>query len=262
MTSLSVASLGSGSKGNATLISYADTLIMVDNGFSCKETEARLSARNIFPQSINHLLVTHEHADHCKGVAAFANKYQIAVWANYGTSLHPSLANVEHFNLFDSHQDFQCGELHVTPVVVPHDAREACQFVFTANQHKPNQHKLGLLTDLGSITPLIIEKYANCHILLLEFNYEYQRLLNGSYPASLKARISGDLGHLSNQQSCEFLSKVSMQQLQQLVVMHISEENNCPTLVEKSLNQLQLDENIKINLAQQSCGFDWIGVAI
>lgn len=253
MNKLAVTSLGSGSKGNATLIHFADTLLLVDNGFSCKEIESRMQLREIQPDKVTHLLVTHEHNDHFKGVAAFANKYDIPVFMSYGTSLHKNSSRIKNLNILNCHGEFQCDDIIVSPIVVPHDAREACQFTFYAGQKK-----LGLLTDLGSITPLIIKEYDDCHILLLEFNYEHERLLRGDYPAVLKARISGDFGHLSNQQAAEFLKKLSKKALEFLVVMHISGENNSAQLVLETIKQLKLDSSINLLIAEQNQGFGWI----
>lgn len=255
MDKFSVSSLGSGSKGNASLVAFADTLLMIDNGFSCKETEARMFARNIQAEQVTHILVTHEHSDHCKGVSAFANKYSLPVFMSYGTSLHKSAGSIEDLRIFDSHSAFNCGEIKVSPVVVPHDAREACQFIFQVNQKK-----IGLLTDLGSVTPLVYEQYSDCNILLLEFNHDYEKLLSGSYPAKLKARVSGDFGHLSNRQACEFLRKVSTDQLDYLVAMHISEQNNCAKVVEQEIKEVELNPLTQLILAKQNQGFDWLQV--
>src|SRR5690606_27301733 len=113
----------------------------------------------------------------------------------------------------------------VLPVPVPHDAREPCQYVF---QYR--QQRCGLLTDLGSVTPHLVEAYRRCDALLLECNHDVQMLAEGAYPPSLKRRVGGDYGHLNNGQSAAFLSQLEHERLQQLVLSHLSEQNNTPAL--------------------------------
>ncbi|WP_444998239.1 MBL fold metallo-hydrolase [Aliikangiella sp. IMCC44359] len=253
MAKLRVCSLGSGSKGNATLVEYNETLLLVDSGFSCKELEQRLVSRSVSAKQVSAVLVTHEHSDHFNGVPAFANKYQLPVWMSPGTSLHPRAAKIKSLNLFNSHTEFILGDFKVMPVAVPHDSREACQFVFQANDKR-----VGILTDLGHITPYVQSCFASCDILLLEFNHDKKRLMQGRYPASLKARVSGSFGHLNNEQAAEFLRHIQLSKLQYLVAMHLSEENNCPDIVNKVVAELNLGDNTQFLLAEQPIGFDWL----
>lgn len=245
-------SLGSGSKGNGTLISIADTILLVDCGFSTKETIRRLSIKGLEPEQISAILVTHEHADHVNGVAGLANKFSLPVWLNKGTSLHKKCLNIKNKQLFNSHCSFQVGDIQVTPVTVPHDSREASQFTFQSHSSK-----LGLLTDVGHITNHIIEAYSDCTGLLLEFNYDHEMLIQGKYPFALKKRVSGDLGHLSNLQAAELLSKIDLQKLQTLVAMHMSEENNREEIVLKLLEKIEGIESVNYMLASQLEGINW-----
>ncbi len=224
---------------------FAETLLLIDNGFSCKETEARMLQHNINPEDLTAVLVTHEHADHFSGVPRFVNKYKLPAWMSYGTSLSPKASTIQQLNLFSGHENFSLGEIDILPIAVPHDSREAYQFIFQANDLK-----VGLLTDLGCITPFIREQYANCHLLMLEFNYEHQKLMGGSYPASLKARVSGNFGHLSNDQAKEFLTFEMTQQLRYLIAMHLSEENNSHDLVMQSIESSQINKQTKVFIAE------------
>ncbi|MCW8876667.1 MAG: MBL fold metallo-hydrolase [Kangiellaceae bacterium] len=250
---LRVTSLGSGSKGNSTLVQYKSTNILVDSGFSCRELESRLSARGVLPQKVNAVLVTHEHSDHFKGVPAFANKYEIPVWMSKGTSLHPTVSKLKDLNLFNSHVDFVIGEINVEPILVPHDSREACQFVLSAEQSR-----VGILTDLGHITPFIVQKFQQLDALLIEFNHDKSMLLHGKYPPKLKSRVGGPLGHLSNEQALEFLSDYNCSRLKVICAMHLSEENNCAELVQSILEELTSGLSVDFVLADQNDGFDWI----
>ena len=251
----SVTSLGSGSKGNATLVRYDESLLLIDNGFSCKELVSRMSERHVDPNDVSAILVTHEHSDHIKGVPAFSKKFSVPVWMSSGTSLHKNAENLNELNLFNSHQDFSIGDITVCPVSVPHDSREACQFVLK-HEHK----KIGVLTDIGHITPYVIEQYQDCDILLLEFNHDRELLLNSHYPASLKARVTGSLGHLSNQQAANFLNKKITNKLQYLIAMHLSEENNSVEIVRQCISNTELKPSTQVKIAGQANGFDWISV--
>jgi len=248
-------SLGSGSKGNSTLISFDETIILIDCGFSLKETCRRLALKGLAPEQISAILVTHEHADHITGVAGLSSKYSIPVFINKGTSLHSRCASIKNQQIFNSHCSFEFAEFNILPVAVPHDSREATQFILTASGQT-----IGLLTDVGHITSHIIDSYSVCDGLLLEFNYEHERLMQGSYPISLKRRVSGDLGHLSNQQSIDMLSKIASPKLKQLVVMHISEENNSAELVNRKLDSLSLIDHVDRLIADQCEGFDWLSL--
>lgn len=245
-------SLGSGSKGNATLVVFADTIILIDCGFSVKETVRRLANVGLLPEQISAILVTHEHGDHISGVARFSNKFSIPVWLNKGTSLHKKCDDIKLKNIFSSHNLFKLASFEITPVPVPHDSREATQFVFTVGTQK-----LGLLTDVGQITEHIISAYSGCNALLLEFNYDHEMLINGNYPHSLKRRVSGGLGHLSNDQAINFLETFESAKLQWLVVMHKSEENNRESIINSKLERLSFLESVDYFIASQSKGFKW-----
>ena len=245
-------SLGSGSKGNGTLVAFDNTIILIDCGFSLKESVRRLALKGISPQQISAIIVTHEHSDHVSGVAGLANKYSIPVWLSKGTSLDKKCAPIKSMLLFNSHLSFQIGEIRVTPVTVPHDSREATQFILSA----ANQ-SIGLLTDVGHITRHILDAYSVCNALLLEFNYDQQMLMQGPYPYALKQRVSGGLGHLSNQQAAEMLTCMDLSNLRKLVAMHISAENNRSELVEQKLSAITAINSIKYYLADQARGFDW-----
>ena len=152
------ASLGSGSRGNSTLVQQGETLLMIDNGFSTKETDKRMAKFGVSGEEISAILVTHEHADHLGGVARYARRYDIPVWASHGTAT--MIKDVDGVQCFNSHASFELGELSVEPVLVPHDAREPTQFIF-----KSRELKLGVMTDTGSITEHMVEALTGCDII-------------------------------------------------------------------------------------------------
>ncbi len=246
------ASLGSGSKGNATLIEVDETCVLLDCGFTLAETERRLSLLECPPESISAILVTHEHGDHSAGVGRLSRKYRLPVWLTVGT-YHACKDNdfaATHF--IDTLTAFEIPPLHVQPFPVPHDAREPCQFVFSNGTHR-----LGVLTDVGSITPCIIEHLNGVDALLLECNYDDAQLKSGSYPYGLKKRVAGNYGHLDNQQSRHILDRIDTQNLQHLVGMHVSEKNNQTDQVMKVLSSVNSARSIDIRIATQESGFFW-----
>lgn len=246
------ASLGSGSRGNCTLIETDGTAILVDCGFSMRETERRLKrlAREI--EQVSAILVTHEHGDHVRGVASLAKKYNIPVWSSRGTAKAAKLVELQSWQCIDIHQTFEINNLQIQPVPVPHDAREPCQFVFS-----DGDWRVGVLTDTGSITPYIEEQYSSCDAFILEANHDEEMLANGPYPVSLKQRVGGDYGHLNNQQAKNLLSSIDTSKLQYLVASHISDKNNTTELAQETMSEA-LDTGASwIDVATQEEGLDW-----
>jgi phosphoribosyl 1,2-cyclic phosphodiesterase len=250
------ASLGSGSRGNATLVEAGTTLIMIDCGFSCRETEQRLARLGRTPADLSALLVTHEHGDHVRGIPLLARKYDLPVWVTRGTHRVMRDSVVPRLQYFDGHTTFCIDELRVRPFTVPHDAQEPCQFVL---EHR--QRRFGVLTDTGRMTPHIIECLNACDALLLECNHDTDMLACGPYSASLKRRVGGPLGHLSNSQAGSLLSRLDCSRLQCLVAAHLSDKNNRPALAQAALAQALDCEAGWIGIADQETGLDWQAIA-
>ena len=248
------ASLGSGSKGNATLVRTADTLLMVDCGFSMRETTRRLAALDVQAEQIDAILVTHEHGDHCAGVASLSRRFQIPVYLTHGTAGTGRCDGSHSLLCFNSEDSFAIGSLQVKAVTVPHDAAEPCQFRLSSGGRS-----LGILTDLGSITPHVLDNYRDCHSLLLEFNHDLLMLQAGSYPPALKRRVGGDWGHLNNMQAAQLLRDLGAARPGQLVVAHVSENNNSRQKAEEALLSV-LDSLEGVVWAEQAGGFDWLAV--
>lgn len=254
---LKVASLGSGSKGNATLVSNGEVTVMVDCGFTVKEVLKRLPRINLEPEQIDGILVTHEHQDHISGVGALSRKFSIPVWATRGSLLSGKCGNLPECNIIEGFSPFSIGSLNITPLSVPHDAREPCQFLFTQEQVR-----LAILTDLGCFTPKIIEQLTPCHGILLECNHDEDMLWNGPYPDRLKQRVAGRMGHMSNRQAIELLQQMDLDVLQLVIATHLSEQNNCPTLVGELLAETLRWPTEQIKIAEQELGFDWHEVTL
>jgi phosphoribosyl 1,2-cyclic phosphodiesterase len=244
--------LGSGSKGNATLVEKGSTHLLIDNGFSLRELERRLGRIGREAGDLSAILVTHEHSDHISGVGALARKYRIPVWMTPGTWKRQRTGEVPKISLFNCHQDFIINDIQVHPFPVPHDAREPAQFVFS-----DGAKRLGILTDSGTVTPHIEAQLDGCDALILECNHDDEMLRTGPYPMVLKMRVGGDLGHLSNDQAEAVLNDIDSSRLQHLIAAHLSEKNNLPALACEALSRGLGCETHWIALADQDDGLDW-----
>ena len=252
------ASLGSGSSGNATLIECGDTALLVDCGFSVRETERRLQRLGYGAERLSALLVTHEHSDHAGGIAALARKYNLPVYATRGTvrGCRPSIAlqGWSRLQRIEPGVTFTVGAIEVLPVPVLHDAGEPCQYRFDYRGRR-----FGLLTDLGSIDDRVVEAYRGCDALLLECNHDRDMLRNGPYPWPLKQRVGGPLGHLSNAQAAELLASLQPERLQLLAMAHLSLKNNTEILARAAVAPL-LRSDQTLLAAHQMNGLAWCEV--
>lgn len=250
------ASLGSGSRGNATLVEAGSTLVMIDCGFSCRETERRLSRLGRTAADLSAVLITHEHGDHVRGVPLLARKYDLPVWMTRGTQRVMRDNAMPRLQFFNGHTPFSIDGLQVSPFTVPHDAQEPCQFVFEFQARR-----LGVLTDTGRMTPHIVECLDACDALLLECNHDADMLATGPYSTRLKQRVGGPLGHLSNAQAGRLLSQLDCSRLQHLVAAHLSDSNNRPELAQAELARVLDCEADWIGVARQEAGLDWRRIA-
>ncbi|MDH4014767.1 MAG: MBL fold metallo-hydrolase, partial [Chromatiales bacterium] len=161
---LRVAVLASGSKGNAALIEFGDTSILLDCGLGVAQLKKRLSLIGRSPTDITAMLVTHEHGDHCAGAAAVSSRFGLPVWMTPGTAEALNGKQFARTVRFNCHANIQIGELVIEPIPVPHDAREPCQFLFRAHDRR-----VAWLTDLGHVSAHVARVAAGCNGLLLEF---------------------------------------------------------------------------------------------
>lgn len=244
--------LGSGSRGNATLVEADGTCVMIDCGFTVRETEARLARLGKTPADLDAIIVTHEHSDHIGGVAPFARRHRVPVWMTVGTRVNSAGGELPELHLFSSHEPFTVGGLSIHPYPVPHDAREPTQFVFD-----DGVRRLGVLTDAGAVTAHMETMLADCDGLVLECNHDPHMLATGPYPPPLKARVGGRYGHLSNGQAAAILARVKNDRLQHVVAAHLSEKNNRPTLARAALSEALGCEPEWISVADQDQGLGW-----
>lgn len=248
------ASLGSGSQGNSLVVEAGRTTLLLDCGFSARTTVERLARLGICADQLSGILVTHEHSDHIAGVFRFARRFALPVYLTHGTHVAAPRGKtpLPECRLIDSHAPFVINDLEIQPFPVPHDAREPVQYVFC-----DGSHRLGVLTDTGSITQHIVDVLQSCDALVLECNHDPDLLAASDYPPSLKRRIAGRLGHLANDEAASLLSRIDTRKLQHLLAAHLSQQNNRRDLAVKALaNTLTCSEEW-IGVACQEAGFGW-----
>ncbi len=253
-------SLGSGSAGNALAVgSAASGYVLLDCGFGLREVETRLSAKHLNPQDLRAIVVTHEHGDHIGSAYALAAKYALPLVMSHGTAraaqhlaAKPSYADVVTQLIHDGEMLLHYAGLAITAFSVPHDSAEPLQFTFT-----DGRHKLGVLTDLGMGTTHVLAALQGCSSLVLECNHDTELLANGVYPTSLKQRVGGNYGHLSNAAAAEILRSLMHGGLRHVACAHLSAQNNRPELAQAALAEVLGSDAQDVLYATQDTGLDW-----
>jgi phosphoribosyl 1,2-cyclic phosphodiesterase len=252
---LSFYSLYSGSTGNSLLLKSDNCNILIDSGVSAKKIVDGLEQVGTSISDINAILVTHEHSDHVQSLGTISNKYDIPVFANEKTwdAMKPQKDKIldENIKFFLTNEDFEIEDVLIHPFSIPHDAADPCGFNFISNKEK-----FSIATDIGHMTTNIIDCLENSKFLMLEANYEPEVLKCSRYPYLLKTRIAGPNGHLSNQLAGKTIARLINSGLQEVMLGHLSKENNFPELAYKSvleeLNYAGFSEsNINIEVASR-----------
>lgn len=227
--SIAFAPLFSGSSGNATLVSCNNTNILIDSGVSGVRVISELQKLGIDPSSLDAILVTHEHDDHIKGVGILSRKFDLPIYASYGTwsAMEKKVGSISQKNIcvIEPETDFYLGDLDIMPFSIPHDAAQPCGYVF-----ENNGIKFSLATDIGCIRSSWLDHIIGSDAVLLESNYDPGMLEVGKYPMQLKNRIASRRGHLCNDDAAEVSKKLVESGTTQIMLGHLSKENNFPEL--------------------------------
>ena len=228
-TSLKVTVLGSGSRGNAVLIESAGTRLLVDAGFSGRDLERRLAAVDVDPASLTALLVTHDHGDHTRGMGVAARRWKLPLYLTdlTRTVCRGLLDGSEDVRAYSSAEPVEIGALRVTPFLTVHDAIDPVAVTVT---ECGTAEKLGIATDLGRATAPVRHALQGCDVLVLESNHDEILLRESPYPWSVKARIGGSHGHLSNRAAAELVGELFHEGLCAVLLAHMSEAANDPSL--------------------------------
>ena len=248
-------SLYSGSSGNSLLVKTENTKILIDAGVSSKKIETALNNINIEPNSLDGILITHEHSDHVQGLGTFAKKYDLPVFVNQKTldAMPKQKEKIAEKNikLIKIEEKFEINDLKIKPFAIPHDAANPCGF----NIFKDNK-KISIATDIGHMTNGIIKNLEDSIFILLESNYDPDVLMYSKYPYQLKSRIAGPTGHLSNEIAGKTISYLMKSGLQEAVLGHLSKESNFPelaykTVMEEIMSNNSRNNSIKLSVAKR-----------
>jgi len=227
---LRITHLGTGSRGNSTLLETDEVKVLIDQGFSGAQLEKRLGLLNIKPTDIDCVLLSHHHGDHGGGAIIAQKRWKLKILANELTAMELGLDPMQtsHFDHLDL---IRIGEeLTILPVPVPHAGSDNVAFIASYRSERA-----AIITDLGSWTDELVKHVHGCEHISIEANYDERKLDSGPYPYSLKERIRGRGGHLSNNQTGRFLAEVCTAETRNVVLTHLSEKNNSPHLAESTV---------------------------
>lgn len=245
--SLRFSVLASGSTGNAFYIESDRTKLLVDAGLSGKEMDRLFAEIDVDPSQISGILVTHEHSDHIKGLGVIARKYQLPIYANEKTwkMMENSIGKltVDQKFIFDSYSVKTFGDIDVESFRVSHDAIEPMFYTF----HQGN-NKVALVTDLGYVSERIKKTIEDADAYVFEANHDVELLRMCRYPWSVKQRILGDSGHISNEDSALALADIISNRTKRIYLAHLSEENNMKDLARMTVDQILKERGIDIEL--------------
>ena len=230
---ISVQSLGSGSSGNAFIVTTSDESILIDCGIGIRTLTASLRQRNIALTSIDTICVTHEHSDHIRTLPKVIRE-DTTIFATDGTAIRSAVRRDQHVRaLGDTPQ--RIGNMTLWPMLVSHDAQEPCGFML----EMPDGSRVTILTDLGSWHDSLAEFVRASNLIILEANHDEEMLRVGPYPQYLKKRVASDVGHLSNRHCGIALGKTLRTSTHQpeIWLAHLSEHNNLPHVAEETVRE-------------------------
>jgi phosphoribosyl 1,2-cyclic phosphodiesterase len=238
--------LASGSKGNCIYVGSETTRVLIDAGISLSALLEKLSAIQVDPQTIQAILITHEHSDHIKGLLQIAEKLKVPVLANGETAkgIVSALGARPKFKIFTTGESFLFGDLSVHPFSVPHDTLDPVAFTFQIGKIK-----LGICADLGHVTSLVRKNLEHCDYLYIEANHQPSMVHASARPPILKQRILGRQGHLSNEDCANLITSIFHPKLKHIHLAHLSGECNAPEVALKVVSEVLAAKNLSVELA-------------
>lgn len=243
---MKVSILGSGSKGNSIFIETDSIKILIDVGFSGKKIEEQLKKINEDISNIDGILITHEHGDHIQGAGIISRKYNIPIYItkeSYEAAIL-KIGKINNENLRFINDKFHIGNSIVYPFDVMHDAERTIGFRI----EESTGSKLAIATDIGYIDNCVRESFKDVNIMIIECNYDYQTLMECSYPWDLKARVKGRSGHLSNNDCARFIREIYHFNLKKVYLAHMSKDSNNPQLAINTVLEELTSHKIKIDV--------------
>lgn len=238
-------SIASGSSGNCHYIGYKDTNILIDAGLSGKRITKGLDEIDIDANKLNGIFVTHEHSDHIKGIGVLSRKYDLPIFVNYKTwnAIKEKIGKVkeENIKIFENDKEYAIGDMGIKPFSITHDAVDPVGFKMT-----DGKKAISVATDIGHVSDNIKENLLGSKLIVLESNYDKEMLLMGSYTYALKKRVMSDIGHLSNEAAAKFAVELIKNGAENLLLAHLSRENNFPALAFETSNHILTENGMKI----------------
>jgi phosphoribosyl 1,2-cyclic phosphodiesterase len=239
--------LGTSSSGNCSILESNGLKIMLDAGFPGPRLESSLQKLGFSAPAIDAVLITHEHSDHCIGLASLLRQNpQLKVFANRETArrIQSTLKLRPNWQLFETGETFDFRGVHITSIPIPHDAADPVGFAIDCppSDGQPSK-RITWLTDLGHATEVVRYHCAQADILVLESNYDDEMLDLSKRPLHLKQRIRGKHGHLSNHDACQLLLSLREWRTSELFLGHLSKECNRTLLVDEMMNQIRQHKN-------------------
>ena len=225
---LNITILGSGSSGNSALICAGETRLLVDAGLSAKQLRLRLEAVGVEPESLDGILLTHEHGDHTRGIEVFCRKVSVPIYCTARTKmvLVDTMKTEKSWKVIPSGGEFEICGLKMRSFPVAHDAVDPMGFVID-----DGESSIGIVSDVGFVTSLMVEAVKGVNTLFVEANYDEQLLLDDlKRPPSIKQRISSRHGHLSNEQSADLVVRSATESLERVILGHLSSDCNTAEL--------------------------------
>ena len=232
IVSMEITHLGSGSRGNSVLLSTPESNVLIDCGFSLKKIESKLQKIRVEPTDIDSILVTHHHSDHSNSALRASKKWGCNLISNAETARRLEWGGISRLKVFSELERIDAGvDISLLTVPVPHDDAENVGVIACGDDGK----RAAVVTDLGEVTTELISHLKKCNHISIEANYDHDRLMRGGYPDSLKRRVSGRGGHLSNYQTANALQQIVHPELSSIVLCHLSESNNLPHIAESEV---------------------------
>lgn len=247
---MTVTTLASGSSGNCTLISQDGTHILVDAGISCRRINTALKTIGLTAADLAGICITHEHSDHISGLATLTKQYKIPVYSTPGTGrqLCYRIAFLEEvLTTFSPGQSMEIGGLTVETFPTLHDTAQPCGFALSNGSRKA-----AVVTDLGRVTPEVLQGISGTHLLVVEANHDVESVQSGPYPYELKARILGDRGHLSNEAGAALAQSCVDKGAHTVVLAHLSQENNTPAMARNAAEAALAGREVQLLVAPRT----------
>jgi len=228
--------LGSGSGGNCAYLETSETRLLIDAGFSGRQIRQRLASIGRTPESLDGILLTHEHSDHIQGLAALCAKLRIPIYCNRLTkeAVESALETQLNCRIFSTGASFELADLRVDTFAVPHDAYDPVGFLI-----RTAWGNIGFLTDLGHATKLVVERVRQANVLVLETNHDHKMLQDDTRrPWSVKQRILSRHGHLSNEAAAAVVEQIVTEEMRHVYLGHLSRDCNRPELAHRIVSEL------------------------